>query len=145
MPELKNCRKCKRIFPYIAGMQICESCRREEEKLFEKVWEFLRDNPGTSMPEVAEELDVPYEQLMKYVREGRIQVKAPDGRLIMFCERCGDIIKSGRICDKCEGGLTREFQSVAKDMQGRVSRTPSRGLDSKSETGFVRQNKERNI
>ena len=137
MAELKNCKKCKRIFPYIAGVQICEACKKDEEKLFEQIWEYLRDNPGVSMPQVAEELQVPYEQLMKYVREGRIQVKSPDGKLLLFCEKCGEIIKSGRICDRCEKGLTKELQSAAKDLAVKIDNASQKGPDAKG-NGYVR-------
>ena len=136
MAELKNCRRCKRIFPYIAGVQICEVCKKEEEKLFERVWEFLRDNPGVSMAVVSEELGVPYDQLMKYIREGRLQIKAPDGSLIMFCEKCGEIIKAGKICEKCEKGLTRELQATAKDLKGKIEETQKKDLKQKSSMGY---------
>ena len=101
-------------------MQICEPCKKEEDKLFERIWEFLRDNPGVSMRVVSEELDVPYEQLMRYLREGRLQIKTPDGRIVLFCEKCGEIIKAGRICEGCEKGLTKALKDTAKELKGKL-------------------------
>jgi len=120
MPELKNCRKCGRIFAYVLGAQICDSCKKDEEALFDKIWEFLRKNPGASMTVVAQEFDVPYEHLMKYIREGRLQIKSPDGKLMIFCEKCGEVIKSGRICEKCEKGLSKMLTDTAKDLQRKI-------------------------
>jgi len=122
MPELKNCKKCGRIFSFIAGVQFCEACKKEEEELFDKIWRFLRDNPGASMNAVAAEFEVPYEQLMKYIREGRLQIKTPDGKVVSFCEKCGIVIQSGRMCDKCERGLTKILSDTARDLQHKIDK-----------------------
>ena len=141
MPELKNCRRCKRIFSYIAGIQICEPCKKEEDKLFEKIWAYLRDNPGVSMRAVSEELDVPYEQLMRYLREGRLQIKNPDGSIVLFCEKCGEIIKAGRICESCEKGLTKALKDTARDLKDKLGGTQPKNQDQSQKGGyrFIRQ------
>lgn len=35
--DVKNCRKCKRLFNYIGGQQICPACREAIEAEFQKV------------------------------------------------------------------------------------------------------------
>ena len=138
MAELKNCRKCRRIFPYIAGVQICEACKKEEDKLFERIWKFLRDNPGVSMRAVSEELEVPYEQLMRYLKEGRLQIKNPDGSVVLFCEKCGEIIKAGRICEVCEKGLTKALKDTAKELKEKVGDTQDNDRSRKEKGGGFR-------
>ena len=35
--EVRNCRKCGRIFNYVAGMPICPACRERIEEKFQEV------------------------------------------------------------------------------------------------------------
>ena len=35
--EVKNCKKCRRLFNYISGPSICPQCREELEKKFQEV------------------------------------------------------------------------------------------------------------
>ena len=64
--DIRNCRKCGRIFQYSGtGPVICENCKREQEKVFEKVRDYIRDNPGASMNQVSEENDVSINQIQQ--------------------------------------------------------------------------------
>ena len=127
MAELKNCRRCNRIFPYVAGMHVCQSCQREEERSFEKVSMYVREHPGVPLNVVATELDLSFDVLMKYVREGRLQVRGSDGRSVNFCEKCGveltpqNMHETRRFCRPCEGGLSAELESTRKDMAEKLS------------------------
>ena len=87
MPELKNCKRCNKVFPYLAGLQICQACTKEDEKIFADVSAYLRDNPGTPLSVVAEELGIGYDKLMKYVKEGRLIVRTQKGDVAHFCEK----------------------------------------------------------
>ena len=42
--DVKNCKKCRRLFNYIGGPAICPQCREELEKKFQQAKEFIRDN-----------------------------------------------------------------------------------------------------
>ena len=42
--NVKNCRKCGRIFNYIGGQPICPTCREEAEKKFETVKNYIKEN-----------------------------------------------------------------------------------------------------
>ena len=39
--NVKNCRKCGKVFNYIGGMPICPQCREELEKKFDTVKEYI--------------------------------------------------------------------------------------------------------
>jgi hypothetical protein len=121
MPELKNCRKCNRIFAYIAGPQICPECQNEEEKIFDKVSAYIREHSGVPLTVVAKEMDVSYEKLIKYVREGRLLIQEPNGGVRMFCEKCGAEIPSGRYCKSCESGLAKALESSKRELLDKVS------------------------
>ena len=120
MPELRNCKRCNKVFSYVAGLLICPACTKEDEKLFERVNMYIRDNPGAHLNVVAEELDIPYETLLKYVKEGRLQVRSADGSYVMFCEKCGTMIKQGRFCRECENRINNVLEVSQRSLQGKV-------------------------
>jgi flagellar operon protein (TIGR03826 family) len=134
MPELKNCRKCNRIFSYVAGPQICPSCAKEEEEIFEKVSMYIREHRDVPLTVVSKELDVSYEKILKYVREGRLQIREPDGSVMKLCEKCGKEIASGRFCKSCEAGLAKALESSKRDLLGKM--TAQEGKPSGAWGGF---------
>ncbi|NMA67732.1 MAG: flagellar operon protein YvyF, partial [Clostridiaceae bacterium] len=95
MPEVKNCRRCKKIFMYAVGPQICEKCKKLEEEEFERVRLFLRDFPGATIQEVSRETEVSTQLIYRFLKEGRIEV-ADDSPIALLCENCSTRIKSGR-------------------------------------------------
>lgn len=102
--ELQNCRNCKRLFNYITGEKICPKCRKLLEEKFQEVKEFVREHPGMSANEVADECGTTLKQIKKWVREERL-VFSEDSLVGLECERCGRMIHSGRFCKDCAGGL----------------------------------------
>ena len=34
MPDVRNCRKCGKIFNYIGGAPICPACRKRRKRIF---------------------------------------------------------------------------------------------------------------
>lgn len=110
--DLKNCTKCGRIFSY-AGSQICSRCSTNDEDDYKKVKDYLYDHPGSTISEVSEGTGVTEKQILRYLRENKIEVR-DDSNFIIDCERCGVPIKSGRFCDKCVSSMQKEFMSVLK-------------------------------
>lgn len=125
--EVRNCRRCKRLFQYITGRVICPACKEEEEKDFQKVKDYLYDHPKASMAEVAQETEVPVATIRHYLREGRLIVTS-DSPMGIECEKCGTSIKTGRFCEKCAYELERDMRSVTGGMQ-----TPSQNTYSKTD------------
>ena len=41
--NVRNCRKCGKIFNYVSGLPICPACRDEAEKKFQVVKKFIRE------------------------------------------------------------------------------------------------------
>ena len=131
MPELRNCKRCNRIFSHLVGPQICPQCQKEEDKKFEEVSLYVREHPGVPLAMVSKEMDISYEKLLKYVREGRLQVKGQDGKIVYFCERCGKELASGRLCKECEAGLSKELESSKQALMDKIQKgVPDRGKDS---------------
>lgn len=109
--NVKNCRKCGKIFNYIGGIPICPNCKEELEKKFEEVKEYVRNNPRSDIKTVSTECEVEMGQIQQWIREERL-VFADDSPIGIPCEKCGAMIKSGRFCENCKNEMTRGFNDA---------------------------------
>ena len=111
--NVRNCKKCNRIFNYVAGQVVCPTCREELEKKFQEVKKFIQDNRTVPLTVVAEECDVDVNQLKQWVREERL-VFAEGSAMGIDCEICGAPILTGRFCEKYKAetmsGLTNAYK-----------------------------------
>jgi len=122
MPDIRNCKRCGRIFNYLGGSQICPSCKEEDEEDFKRVKKYLYENPKATISEVASELDISIEKIKKFLREERLEIVG-DPRLVgLECEKCGKPINTGRFCDECSRDLASGFNSVAKKLEEQVKK-----------------------
>ena len=109
--NIKNCRACGRIFNYVAGPFICPVCRDGMEKKFQIVKEYIRENPGVTIPQVSEACDVDQSQIRQWLREERLEL-AENSPIFLNCEGCGATIRCGRFCDQCKVNTTRGLREV---------------------------------
>lgn len=111
--DVRNCRGCNRLFQYIGGQPLCPECRDKLENKFGEVKEYIYNNPGQTMAQVAEAMEISIKQIKQWVREERLVLSEPtaDG---IECERCGVPICSGRFCDKCKNQMTNDFSAAIK-------------------------------
>ena len=120
--NVRNCKKCGRLFNYVSGMPICPSCREGMEKKFHEVKEYIRDNKNAGITEVAEACEVDVRQIKQWVREERLEFSA-DSPVGIDCELCGAMIRSGRFCEKCKVGMVNELdKAVAKPAAKKVEK-----------------------
>lgn len=110
MGELKNCIKCGRMFSGTSEQKFCERCRNNDEDDFSIVREYIYDNPNSTASEVAEETGVDEAKILKFLRQGRLELKG-DG-VGYPCERCGKSIKTGKFCEQCSEELKKEISSA---------------------------------
>ena len=108
--DVRNCRNCGRLFNYLSGPNICPVCRDEAEKKFLQVKDYIRDNPGASVNEVAEENEVTTTQIQQWVREERLQFSVGVGGIT--CEKCGAGIETGRFCQKCKDAMANALSDT---------------------------------
>ena len=109
--NVRNCRKCGRIFNYVAGPPICPACREAEEEKFQEVKEYIRENPSQGVTEVAAATDVSPKQIRRWIREERLSFSEESG-VGIDCESCGAMIRSGRLCQKCKEKLLGRMDSL---------------------------------
>lgn len=125
-----NCIRCNNVFKQAAGEKVCHKCREEDEKNFKAVKEYLYENPGASITEVSQALEIPLKIIKHYLREERLEIVG-DGNFILECERCGQPIKTGRFCGECLSNLTNEMKSLLNTSQNKLN-------DRKSEDARMR-------
>ena len=118
-----NCQRCGKIFNYVAGQRICEHCRKELEEQFQKVKEFIKENPNMGVKEVAEACEVPENQIKQWVREERLEFSKGAG--VLSCEKCGEAIATGRFCEKCKA-----------EMSGNLNAAVQPGLDARRQAAI---------
>lgn len=109
--NVKNCRRCRRLFNYVVGPYICPRCREEIEKEFQVVKKYIEENPNKNINEVAEACEVDPQQIRQWLREERLQF-TDDSAIGLECERCGVTIKSGKYCDKCKQEMAAGFNAA---------------------------------
>lgn len=122
--NVRNCKKCGRMFNYIVGLPVCSVCKEALEAKFVEVKEYIREHKGVNMTEVAEACDVDKQQITQWLREERLEI-TEDSALTLNCETCGTTIRSGRYCDKCRANLTNTLRGAAKDLASRSSQPGS--------------------
>ena len=109
--NVKNCRKCGKMFNYVMGPVICPDCMNAQEELFQKAKAYVQDNPGCDIQELAEHVDVEVGQVRQWIREERLQF-ADDSPIRIACEGCGAMIRSGRYCDACKNNMSNNMRNA---------------------------------
>lgn len=117
MANLRNCSVCGRLFAHQQGRTVCSRCREQEEEQYMVVRKYVRDHPGATVFEVAEETGVEEEIILQFLRDGRLQSKGFTE--VLECMRCGTRIDGGKYCPNCLRELDSQFK-------GAISPTTSR-------------------
>ncbi len=125
MADVRNCRKCGKIYNYIGGAPICHACKQLEEDDFQKVKEYLYAKPGATLTEVSTELEMSIEKIKRFLKEGRLEITDDFGNIVLECEGCGKSIKSGRFCEECERDLTIGLRSAARQIKSELDTVAS--------------------
>jgi flagellar operon protein (TIGR03826 family) len=117
MPDVRNCRRCGKIYSYIGGVPLCNECKRQDEEDFKRVKEYLYDHPKATIYEVSNELDISVQRIKNYLKQGRLEIIGDEGNLILECELCGKSIKTGRFCEECTNSLSRDIKSTVDEIK----------------------------
>ena len=89
--NVRNCKKCGRIFNYVLGPVICPRCKEGMEAKFQEVKSYIREHQGADIKEVSEECEVETNQIRQWIREERLQF-SDDSPIRIPCESCGTIL-----------------------------------------------------
>ncbi len=110
MAELANCEYCDKVFAKI-NRSICPDCMKEEEKKYERVVQFLRirKNRQATITEISEATEVEHEIILQFVKDKRLR-RSQFPNLYTSCERCGEPVSSGVLCDKCKNDIKYDLK-----------------------------------
>ena len=75
---VEQCKSCGKIFDFLAR-GVCRDCLDTAESEYERVRDWLRDHPGTAIPEVAEATEVSEAQIVQWMQEGRLEKHGASG------------------------------------------------------------------
>lgn len=114
--NVRNCRKCGKIFNYVSGPPICIACKEEAEQKYQQVKKYVQDHKVASIPDICNDCEVESTQVQQWIREERL-VFAEDSAIGIPCEKCGTTIKTGRFCDTCKANMTNSFNDTMKSMK----------------------------
>lgn len=109
--NVRNCRKCGKLFNHISGVPVCPACKEKLEEKFQEVKKYIRENRMADIKEVAEACEVDTGQIQQWIREERLEFTA-DSPVKIPCENCGAMIRSGKYCEKCKREMTNNLSSV---------------------------------
>lgn len=109
--NVRNCRKCGKLFNYISGMPICPACKDKLEEKFQAVKKYIRENRLAGIKEIAEACEVEVGQIQQWIREERLEF-TEDSPVKIPCENCGAMIRSGKYCEKCKREMTNNLSSA---------------------------------
>lgn len=121
--NVRNCKKCRKLFNYLAGPPICPACKEALESKFQEVKKYVQEHHNATIPEVTEACDVEASQIQQWIREERLQF-SDDSPIKVTCESCGAMIGSGRFCEKCKMNMLNGFNSVLPKAKPEVKQTP---------------------
>lgn len=111
--NVRNCRKCGKIFNYVSGPPICMQCKDAMEQKFQEVKKYIQDNRLATIPQVAEECEVSTSQIQQWLREERLELAEGSG-IVLYCENCDAPIRCGRFCDKCKSTMANRLNDSIK-------------------------------
>lgn len=111
--NVRNCRKCGKIFNYAIGPIICPACKDAMEAKFKEVKEYVQNNRNATVGAVSEACDVEPTQIQHWIREERLQF-ADDSPIKVSCESCGTMIGSGRFCQQCKNNMVKDLNGAIR-------------------------------
>lgn len=126
---LRNCVRCGKLFGSSGGQRLCPTCVKQEQEDYEAVRAYLKKRPGAPLLEVSDATGVSVARIREWVREGRLVLHEPGGNGLT-CERCGQPVTTGRLCERCRRELAAQLQSAVG--RSRSEREPEQEKEPRS-------------
>jgi len=114
---ISNCIRCGSVFSR-TNKFICADCLRKEEADFQKIADWLRDNPGQTIQALSEATGIEKREILRWIRENRLILM--DASEFLQCKKCGTLIPAGNFCDRCKLELTQEVGENIKEMEKEI-------------------------
>jgi uncharacterized Zn finger protein (UPF0148 family) len=116
--NVNTCNQCGKLFMLKnEGEVLCPKCQKKEKKFYFSIDKCLKEHPNITVEQLSEKTDSSPKKIIKKIRNRRISVKNS-----VRCERCGDIIDTGRFCEKCRQELIVGFNSPFDEKENENSK-----------------------
>ena len=134
--NLRNCARCGKMFNYIGGQPICDPCKKAIEEDFQKVKQYIEDNPTASLKMISEENQVSTKQIQQWIREERLMF-SKDSPIQLLCEGCGEPITTGRFCAKCKTSMANTLNDTVEQKRQALQQALQQKQEPKSGMRFL--------
>lgn len=108
--NLRNCPECGHLFEFTVR-DLCPDCVNKEENDYELIKSCLRHNPGAGILEISEKTEVSEKKIIAFLKNGRL-ILEPTNAIMLNCERCGRVIRTGRYCDDCCASIDKIIENT---------------------------------
>jgi len=122
--DFTNCARCGKLFNRVT-IPICENCVKKEEDDFLRIKEYIYENPNSSMAALAEGTEVSMKRILKYLKEGRLELSPNVVGNDLTCERCSVPITTGKFCKKCQASLSTAVDELFRKDEPEIKKAPS--------------------
>jgi len=116
-----ECVKCGKHFESRQKKLLCSDCSGIDQNVFGVIRDYLYDFPGASVNQVIDATGVSSRQILKYLKEGRIETVGET--MLLNCEVCNKPISFGAMCENCRKDLNHSFQSASKAKTTKTKQT----------------------
>ena len=131
--RLVTCRDCGAVMVQLTR-DICAKCIQKEEEFFNEIREYLRDNPGATVYQVAEALKQDLSKVEEIASSGRLERCGVS--LLHECQTCGKVIESGIICKDCKQDIKHQVGDLKKKVTAKPEPEPETSDDKKKKGGI---------
>jgi Zn finger protein HypA/HybF involved in hydrogenase expression len=97
-----NCKFCGKVFDSFNLSKTCKHCEENMGAYFEKIKEYLADNPGATTSDTCVDLGLSAAIVSFFIKEERLIAKSLNGKLVLKCQSCGKPIETGQLCFNCK-------------------------------------------
>lgn len=140
---LKNCSGCGKLIGETPS-GYCETCKaslpEDGISAFNKVRDFLYDNPGSHPAEVSSATGVSIPTIMQFVREGRLEEYngLAESGIKEHCACGAPLVGISKECSACTAAKTRQQAMVRKTLERKSTPEHDAHTDTadKIKTGF---------
>ncbi|MDI6786011.1 MAG: hypothetical protein QMD92_04805 [bacterium] len=126
--ELRNCRKCRKLFISISERNICQECCEKKEKNYDRILEYLNKNPNASVEDICEATKTTKNNVAELVKNEKIALTVS---FEYKCEICGKKIKMGKACPECKKKVSNELNKAIDKVKKEEGEAKARDLATK--------------
>lgn len=106
---MKNCTRCGKLYA-TSNPTLCPDCMDEDQSDYQKVRDFVKENPKVSIEVICEATGVDEIKIREYLRQGHLVIADLSGPALE-CDRCGKPISKGRYCILCRQDIQKSFST----------------------------------